>query len=1161
MSEADPSGGTTLGSVAVAIGGDLAPLIAKIEEARSIVMAFDRDMANGSSGLISFTEKARGAGTAMEENSTKTATAGRTAQTTADQVNKLSDANERAARASKAAGDAAETEAQKTERLSGVVDRAMRRLQERQELTSTMTGRSLSGITSAGIPADYVADQVKLDAQMGLEGGKIPGAALAGAATAGVIDTKVVKEGTKALEEEGKVIEELGHKTKISSFQIREMLVLMREAGRGDFTRMAGSATLLGQSFGLIDKLGAAGTFSVLGLVAAVATFGIAAVQGSREANQLGNELQLTGGKAGFTADSFIAMSEKIADSTRTSVGSNRELMRSLTETNDFTKDQIEALVTAAQRLSKATGESADDIEKDFAKMALDPVKYAEAFQHAHTDIISPVQMAHLRELQERGEKEEALGELIKIVTDGIAQNTADNISMMQRLWEGFIASVKNGWQNMKDMFAEAPTQTHIAELTDRIRGYEGLFQRGGSGNAYMDRQNDATYKRLVNERAVLQGQVNAQEASAAARQRDAEAADRQNQAINRVNDTYNRGIDSTHRYTNDLQRLNHTLADSVRMSRDAPIGEVLAAAAKSSDAGVRDLAAHYEQAADRIKKQDLPLQFRADAKAAREAAAEAHRLERAAEALERRRQSAIDTEQAEVDTLEALLPLYRNHEATEEDIGRAKAITTALTKVKLSAETEEGRVLADLVGKHYDLNKAIQDETKMREILRSMMNRSDDLETEAQLIGKSGWALAFEEAKLRALQQAMKDHIPITDDFMAAIEGGARKVADATVSVDAAKFFDDIEKTIRAIDLEKRTMGQSADTIDLETIRLRLLNDAKEKHIELTEENIAKIDEEARKIQNANADRGKARRGEEYSPSIFSITGQDYHELDQSLGGKFKQSDDLRRLENEQRRKKAVLAQYHRDGLIDEKRYQKALAELERQGAAERIRIMHETAQMQLAAGQQIADSMASIAGSIFGEQSKAYRAMFDLSKAFSIAKASLAMFDDIAQAASKGWPQNIPLIAQAAAEGAAIIADIRSIALTFAEGGYVAGAGTGTSDSIPAYLSNGEFVINAAQTAQWRPMLEAINAGRTPSLAQLPMGANDLGPRVTVHNHASGVEHEVHRIGPNEVEIIAKRVVRRDAPKVVAADMANPNSSTSKALTRHTTTGRRRA
>ena len=47
------------------------------------------------------------------------------------------------------------------------------------------------------------------------------------------------------------------------------------------------------------------------------------------------------------------------------------------------------------------------------------------------------------------------------------------------------------------------------------------------------------------------------------------------------------------------------------------------------------------------------------------------------------------------------------------------------------------------------------------------------------------------------------------------------------------------------------------------------------------------------------------------------------------------------------------------------------------------------------------------------------------------------------------------------------------------FAAGGLVAGPGSGRSDSIPALLSNGEFVANARATRDNRPLLEAINAG----------------------------------------------------------------------------------
>jgi hypothetical protein len=46
-------------------------------------------------------------------------------------------------------------------------------------------------------------------------------------------------------------------------------------------------------------------------------------------------------------------------------------------------------------------------------------------------------------------------------------------------------------------------------------------------------------------------------------------------------------------------------------------------------------------------------------------------------------------------------------------------------------------------------------------------------------------------------------------------------------------------------------------------------------------------------------------------------------------------------------------------------------------------------------------------------------------------------------------------------------------------ATGGHIRGPGTATSDSIPARLSNGEFVVKAAQTKKWLPVLHAINSG----------------------------------------------------------------------------------
>ena len=53
-------------------------------------------------------------------------------------------------------------------------------------------------------------------------------------------------------------------------------------------------------------------------------------------------------------------------------------------------------------------------------------------------------------------------------------------------------------------------------------------------------------------------------------------------------------------------------------------------------------------------------------------------------------------------------------------------------------------------------------------------------------------------------------------------------------------------------------------------------------------------------------------------------------------------------------------------------------------------------------------------------------------------------------------------------------------------AGGGSIVGAGTGTSDSIPAMLSNGEYVLTAAAVNRLGiPLLDKLNAGDFPGYA----------------------------------------------------------------------------
>ena len=75
------------------------------------------------------------------------------------------------------------------------------------------------------------------------------------------------------------------------------------------------------------------------------------------------------------------------------------------------------------------------------------------------------------------------------------------------------------------------------------------------------------------------------------------------------------------------------------------------------------------------------------------------------------------------------------------------------------------------------------------------------------------------------------------------------------------------------------------------------------------------------------------------------------------------------------------------------------------------------------------------------------------------------------------------------------AAFAGAKALVKGFSVGGYVQGAGTGTSDSIPARLSNGESVMTAKATSMFSPILSAFNqlGGGVPIVAN--NGGSNIG------------------------------------------------------------------
>ncbi|MBN6535979.1 tape measure protein [Acinetobacter pittii] len=144
-----------------------------------------------------------------------------------------------------------------------------------------------------------------------------------------------------------------------------------------------------------------------------------------------------------------------------------------------------------------------------------------------------------------------------------------------------------------------------------------------------------------------------------------------------------------------------------------------------------------------------------------------------------------------------------------------------------------------------------------------------------------------------------------------------------------------------------------------------------------------------------------------------------------------------------------------------------------------------------QIALGGQMMGSVTSMFGSMFGEQSKAYKLMFAADKAYAIAAAGLAIQQNIAAASKVGFPYNLPLIAGAVAQGVSIIANIRAIKdQGFSDGGFT---GSGGKYEPAGIVHKGEVVWSQEDIKRWGGVGLVENMRKSAS------------PEAFINNHAT--------------------------------------------------------
>lgn len=442
----------------------------------------------------------------------------------------------------------------------------------------------------------------------------------------------------------------------------------------------------------------------------------------------------------------------------------------------------------------------------------------------------------------------------------------------------------------------------------------------------------------------------------------------------------------------------------------------------------------------------------------------------------------------------------------------------------KLMEQIKSGDITADEVIGKLGLSESTLEDLKdfrdqfneLQELMEDSYGRQTEQQNTLNSIRKEG-ADKAKEAKQKELEA-----VRAAEDAMLALVKDKREQARKEIELDYSRQIEDLRISLKE---EENLTVKARQAINT---KIKALEEQMNLELQkLSDEELKKEIENRTKLISLQLESVKEGSEQEYQLKMQQIASQRDAELaDKELTEQMKlaitdkynkQMDDLMlQHEKDVSEKQQEAIRLRMDNEIMELQ-QSGASELEilQEQASQKLELLNNIQQQEgeseqeflnrkLQANQEYVDAKKAIADkeveieqtkleaieSVTGGLASAFEVLGENNKAFAILSKTLALAEiaintgkalaaGIAQSQSVPFPANIAAIATTVGT---ILTNIATAINTvksakFATGGLVTGPGTGTSDSIPAQLSNGESVITARATSMFAPILSSFN------------------------------------------------------------------------------------
>lgn len=441
------------------------------------------------------------------------------------------------------------------------------------------------------------------------------------------------------------------------------------------------------------------------------------------------------------------------------------------------------------------------------------------------------------------------------------------------------------------------------------------------------------------------------------------------------------------------------------------------------------------------------------------------------------------------------------------------------------AAKRQADKELTEIRKAEDELLKLVKDNRKRQsneielQYTRQIKDLQNRLTTEKELTAKARKAIneqiyALEEQKKMALQK-------LSDEELQKEIANRQKLIE--LQLESVKKGSDKELELKLEQLKIKRQADLSDTELTEEMKLAIIEKYKKKEAELVDSANKQIWDKQKK---ALEDRAKA--------ELDLLESQNNIKL-QKLANEGASESQLKQAQYAYEIQELQTSLTQENEVLDNMRKQKDETdeEYDRRRVAQKQKIAGIEVQIETAK----VDSMKLL----YNDLTSAIDALGEVNEGFAklskvLALGEIAVNTGKALAAGTAQAQSVPFpgnIAAIATTVTTIMANIATAIKTvksakFASGGLVTGPGTGTSDSIPAQLSNGESVMTARTTELFAPILSSFNqmGGGVP--INITASSNQtMGEDMLARAVAKGVQMMPNPVvSVTEINTVGKRV-----------------------------------